>query len=524
MRSIVGRAPWCAALVLGCGGRADPPERVDTGDAAEDCAAWPDADLDGYVTFAEGCCPWTWYEEPLPEGCLDEWPGGWTSGRWDFEDCDDHDPAAHWGAPEIPYDGVDQDCSGLDDEYDADGDGYDAAGYGGDDCEDATPAAHPGASEWCGDGVDGDCDGAIDEEPCGEARSVAGAPTWLGGEDDFLGDAVALADPLGDGVVSVVVSQREDLVITGRIPVGAEGIAAGEIGRISAATLSGPAVDLTGDGLDDLLVGFPQHTSIEVMPGPLDATRGLYGGTWDTVGLQAAVLGDVTGDGARDLVVDEEVFGGPFASGASTIPRATLPVGRSCVVRSAGELDGDGVDDLLVTSTTASSDALLVFTGPVAGALDTVDAAAEIASAREGLVVGDVDGDGRDDLVTGTPTTAGALHVLIDPLGTGARSADLTFEGLRPEQPHGGLGDTDGDGRAEVWVAYAGILVFSGPFEGSLAAVDDATWVTLPTGATESSTAAGGRDVDGDGWGDFVVGFPVLDGRQGAVVLVTGAE
>jgi len=75
-------------------------------------------------------------------------------------DCDDHAPGTHPGATETPYDGVDQDCDGVD-LADLDGDGVDGGAYG-EDCNDLDPTTHPGADEVCHDGVDNDCDNAID--------------------------------------------------------------------------------------------------------------------------------------------------------------------------------------------------------------------------------------------------------------------------------------------------------------------------------------------------------------------------
>ena len=79
-------------------------------------------------------------------------------------DCDDTDPAIRPGVAEIPYDGVDQDCDGLD-LMDVDGDGFDG-GPTGPDCDDARALIFPGAAEICSDGLDGDCDGVADaDEP-----------------------------------------------------------------------------------------------------------------------------------------------------------------------------------------------------------------------------------------------------------------------------------------------------------------------------------------------------------------------
>ena len=86
---------------------------------------------------------------------------GFVAPGFGGDDCDDTDPAAFPGAPETPYDAIDQNCDGdpLDD---VDGDGV-AAGQalgGAPDCDDTDPAVFPGAIEVPGDGIDQNCDGA----------------------------------------------------------------------------------------------------------------------------------------------------------------------------------------------------------------------------------------------------------------------------------------------------------------------------------------------------------------------------
>jgi len=106
---------------------------------------------------------------PLPDlaaafAALDADDDGYRSAEWGGDDCEDTVAAAHPGAAEVWYDGVDGDCLGGDDN-DADGDGFDAASQGGDDCDDGDAAVNPDATELMGDGVDNDCDGSIDGAP-----------------------------------------------------------------------------------------------------------------------------------------------------------------------------------------------------------------------------------------------------------------------------------------------------------------------------------------------------------------------
>jgi len=115
------------------------------------------------------------FDDWTPLGVGAEWPTSLPKGAEDF-DCDDRDPNAHPRAVDVPYDGLDANCDGLDD-FDADGDLYIDAkheadyaqhsaqpwyqGLPGGDCDDNAASSYPGApNDLPYDYVDTNCDGA----------------------------------------------------------------------------------------------------------------------------------------------------------------------------------------------------------------------------------------------------------------------------------------------------------------------------------------------------------------------------
>jgi len=92
------------------------------------------------------------------------------------DDCNDNNSAVYPGATEIPGDGIDEDCDGYELCYqDLDGDGWGSDSntvlstnfncsdfgtiQGGGDCDDSDYTINPAALDIPGDGIDQDCDG-----------------------------------------------------------------------------------------------------------------------------------------------------------------------------------------------------------------------------------------------------------------------------------------------------------------------------------------------------------------------------
>ncbi|MCB9694588.1 MAG: putative metal-binding motif-containing protein [Alphaproteobacteria bacterium] len=138
-RRYPGRAETCDNLDNDCDGQAD--------EGAVDGRDWfTDADGDGYGRADQvlrACA--------LPPGFADN-----------ALDCNDIDPSAFPGAPEVCGDNARQDCSSTRDPADCDGDGALDALFGGTDCDDTNAAVGPTATEIC-DGRDNDCDGLLDD-------------------------------------------------------------------------------------------------------------------------------------------------------------------------------------------------------------------------------------------------------------------------------------------------------------------------------------------------------------------------
>ena len=297
-------------------------------------------------------------------------------------------------------------------------------------------------------------------------------------------------------------------------------------------------------------------------------------------GFALASIGDVDGDGVRDLAVgepfadgefsDTEGFGPPQNVGrVFLISGATLSVIRplndpdyqmvttekfagqlGTSVAAAGDLNGDGVPDVIVgvphhkfldqenDIEIVNVGRAYVFSGQDGTVLLTLDVPGPEENARAGLSVvslGDINADGKPDFVIGAPGKnigvgeAGKTDVGVAYFYSGADGSlirtlsdpDSTVD-ARFGYAIANAGDVDGDGVSDALIGAPGkaqVFVFSGKTGFLL--------FTIASPFQEKTNSfgyavAGGRDLDGDGKPDFVVGSPLMKDSQGGAFIFKG--
>lgn len=179
-------------------------------------------------------------KESVVKGGLDSDKDGYIAMEDGGDDCDDNSPSTFPGAPEVWYDGIDQNCDGASD-YDRDGDGEESTDYGGTDCNDGDPSINTGSLEVPDDGIDNNCDGkqggsglALTEVMADPSKVEPSLGQWFEvinlGESDLnvagweFKNAAGLSFTVAEGTVvqpgaRVVFGASTDLTVNGGAPV-----------------------------------------------------------------------------------------------------------------------------------------------------------------------------------------------------------------------------------------------------------------------------------------------------------------
>jgi len=275
-------------------------------------------------------------------------------------------------------------------------------------------------------------------------------------------------------------------------------------------------------------------------------------------------VAEVSGDG-----VDNDCDSGTGWDGSHSLTGADVKItgenaGDYAGIRVAfgGDINGDGLDDLLMSAPDANADSggqtdigkAYVLFGPVTADGD-LSGADLIMSGVDGndnagfglSSAGDTDGDGYDDLLIGAfradtgGTSSGTAYLVMGPASGGSLALDnatTTFLGEADDYlgyAVAGGGDMNGDGyddlligayQADTSMADTGaVYVIHGPVSGGNIDAADAGYTLMGEhyGDEAGYSVAVTGDTDGDGYDDFLVGAYGVDDRgnqEGAAYLV----
>ncbi|MBI5516264.1 MAG: FG-GAP repeat protein [Deltaproteobacteria bacterium] len=270
---------------------------------------------------------------------------------------------------------------------------------------------------------------------------------------------------------------------------------------------------------------------------------------------------DVNGDGHADLAVgapgteamtapagavyvyvaaDTELPGLPTFTLRTMEPRSAR-FGAS--VASAGDVDGDGFGDLLVGAPgdfegMNNQGLVFLYRGAVTGLGELPTAVLRGAARGNGFgqrvaSAGDVNADGYGDVLVASPTAQTVWLYLGGPDGlTEARSRPLTNVAATSlfGQSVAGVGDVNGDGYGDILVGAPGegarrgrVYVYHGAQEGVLPSPLPLTSPDAMDGLYGQSVAGAG-DINGDGFADVILGAPASGaGRTGRAYLAVGS-
>ncbi|MBN2550499.1 MAG: FG-GAP repeat protein [Anaerolineales bacterium] len=346
------------------------------------------------------------------------------------------------------------------------------------------------------------------------------------------------------------------------------------------------AGDVNGDGYSDIIIGAPFYDGGVTNDGMayvfLGTSLGPVGSpSWSTVGEYAenfyggavATAGDVNGDGYSDVIVGAAFYdnhsqeinegkvyvyhgspGGLSTTAAWSYEGNQTDANLGWSAATAGDVNGDNFSDVVVgaplyNAPTNNEGRALVFHGSGSGlqaspAFTRDGAGEQYRLGIEVATAGDVNADGCADVLISEQgassmgyTGNGQVRLYYGSSGGLSAGGLTTLSGYTDYEEYGEsvstAGDVNGDGYADVIIGshlnadnYGAAYLYYG---SNLGLATTTAW-HVEGGAVNDflgASVATGGDINGDGYGDILVGWPNYDGglnNQGRTMMWWGGS